>query len=82
MSRWLLVALSLLCIAPTASYSAVSPTEIVADTTKKAPKKPKPGKVKPAHPQGASAICRDGTYSYSRNRRGTCSHHGGVATWL
>lgn len=24
---------------------------------------------------GATAICRDGTYSYSRNRRGTCSHH-------
>lgn len=33
-------------------------------------------------PAGASAICRDGTYSYSQNRRGTCSHHGGVAKWL
>lgn len=33
-------------------------------------------------PEGASAICRDGTYSFSRNRRGTCSHHGGVAKWL
>ena len=31
---------------------------------------------------GATAICRDGTYSYSANRRGTCSHHGGVAQWL
>ena len=30
----------------------------------------------------ASARCNDGTYSYSRNRRGTCSHHGGVAYWL
>lgn len=29
-----------------------------------------------------TAICRDGTYSYSSNRRGTCSHHGGVARWL
>lgn len=37
---------------------------------------------RPNHPTGASAICRDGTYSYSRNRRGTCSHHGGVAVWL
>ena len=27
---------------------------------------------------GATAICRDGTYSYSQNRRGTYSHHGGV----
>lgn len=33
-------------------------------------------------PPGASARCRDGSYSFSRNRRGTCSHHGGVAQWL
>lgn len=31
---------------------------------------------------GASAECRDGTCSFSQNRRGTCSHHGGVAEWL
>lgn len=33
-------------------------------------------------PIGASARCRDGTYSFSQSRRGTCSHHGGVAQWL
>jgi hypothetical protein len=33
-------------------------------------------------PAGASAQCRDGTYSFSQSRRGTCSHHGGVAKWL
>jgi uncharacterized protein YraI len=33
-------------------------------------------------PAGATALCRDGTYSFSRNRKGTCSHHGGVAKWL
>ena len=33
-------------------------------------------------PSGASAQCRDGTYSFSQSRRGTCSHHGGVASWL
>lgn len=33
-------------------------------------------------PPGATALCRDGTYSFSRSRRGTCSHHGGVAKWL
>lgn len=33
-------------------------------------------------PAGASAKCRDGTYSFSQHRRGTCSHHGGVGTWL
>ena len=33
-------------------------------------------------PPGATARCRDGTYSYSQHRQGTCSHHGGVAKWL
>lgn len=33
-------------------------------------------------PAGASAVCRDGTYSFSQHRNGTCSHHGGVARWL
>jgi hypothetical protein len=33
-------------------------------------------------PAGATARCADGTYSFSQNRRGTCSHHGGVADWL
>jgi uncharacterized protein YgiM (DUF1202 family) len=31
---------------------------------------------------GASAICQDGTCSYSAHRRGTCSHHSGVKQWL
>ncbi len=33
-------------------------------------------------PAGATAQCSDGTYSFSQSRSGTCSHHGGVATWL
>lgn len=33
-------------------------------------------------PPGATAGCRDGTYSFSQHRQGTCSHHGGVAVWL
>ncbi len=33
-------------------------------------------------PAGATAKCADGTYSFSASRRGTCSHHGGVAQWL
>ena len=36
----------------------------------------------PSAPIGASARCRDGTYSFSQHRSGTCSHHGGVAEWL
>lgn len=35
-----------------------------------------------AQPAGATARCTDGTYSFSQNRRGTCSGHGGVAQWL
>lgn len=31
---------------------------------------------------GATAICKDGTCSNSAHRRGTCSGHGGVRTWL
>ncbi len=33
-------------------------------------------------PAGATALCRDGTYSFSQTHSGTCSHHGGVASWL
>lgn len=42
----------------------------------------------PAHtvsgraPAGASARCGDGSYSFSEHHRGTCSHHGGVTSWL
>jgi hypothetical protein len=34
------------------------------------------------NPAGAIARCKDGLYSHSHNRRGACSRHGGVATWL
>lgn len=36
----------------------------------------------PSAPAGATAQCRDGTYSFSATHSGTCSHHGGVAVWL
>lgn len=35
----------------------------------------------PAPGGGATALCNDGTLSYSATHRGTCSHHGGVAAW-
>ena len=34
------------------------------------------------NPVGATARCRDGTYSYSEHASGTCSHHGGVRIWI
>src|ERR1700722_16448141 len=33
-------------------------------------------------PPGATARCRDGTYSFNQNRREACSHHLGVAEWV
>jgi hypothetical protein len=33
-------------------------------------------------PKGATAKCRDRTYSFSEHASGTCSHHGGVAVWI
>ena len=33
-------------------------------------------------PTGATAKCKDGTYSKSQHHSGTCSSHGGVAEWL
>jgi hypothetical protein len=33
-------------------------------------------------PPGATAMCRDGDYSYSTHHSGTCSGHGGVRQWL
>ena len=35
-----------------------------------------------AVPSGASAKCRDGSYSFSTHHTGTCSGHQGVEAWL
>ncbi|AOY74211.1 hypothetical protein ARZXY2_4712 (plasmid) [Arthrobacter sp. ZXY-2] len=46
-----------------------------------APAAPAPAAPAPAPGGGATALCNDGTLSYSATHRGTCSHHGGVAVW-
>jgi hypothetical protein len=33
------------------------------------------------HQEGETAICNDGSHSFSKHQSGTCSHHGGVAQW-
>jgi hypothetical protein len=33
-------------------------------------------------PVGATALCSDGSYSFSQSAQGTCSSHGGVVDWL
>lgn len=35
-----------------------------------------------AAPAGATAQCKDGSYSKSKHHSGACSHHGGVQQWL
>ncbi len=86
----LLIACATLAPHPSFAYRAPSGYDNEADLdrhdtyrnsdgeTVHAPAHSKSGRV----PEGASARCRDGTYSFSRHRRGTCSGHGGVAAWL
>jgi len=38
--------------------------------------------VKCTIPEGATAKCKDGTFSTRKTRAGTCANHGGVAKWL
>lgn len=60
-------------VAPALPASAATPSTTVITQT-----------AQPMHPNGpggATAKCRDGSYSHSKHRRGTCSHHHGVARW-
>lgn len=49
--------------------------------TARRPPQPQPTPEPALDNAGATARCRDGSLSYSAHRRGTCSHHGGVAVW-
>jgi hypothetical protein len=66
---------------PTATVQP-KPTQTSGTYTNSAGVTVKSPVVAPSAPEGASAKCKDGTYSFSQSRRGTCSHHGGVALWL
>ena len=65
---------------PAVVVVAPTPTATAAHTV--APKPvPSPTTPAPANgvPIGATALCRDGTYSFAAHHQGSCSHHGGVA---
>ena len=69
-----------------ASSAAPRPTSAVgpAATSPQAPK-PAPSTPRAATgsvPTGATAECKDGTYSMSKHHSGACAHHGGVSQWL
>ncbi len=42
----------------------------------------KPEKAGVAGAAGATARCKDGSYSHAKTHRGACSGHGGVAEWM
>ncbi len=42
---------------------------------------PPPQIAVPQVPDGATARCKDGTYSFAVHHQGACSHHDGVAEW-
>jgi Protein of unknown function (DUF3761) len=64
---------------PPATPYVAPPTPYVAPAT---PYVPPVVTQPPYNPYaGATAICSDGTLSFSAHRSGTCSHHGGVAEW-
>ena len=40
------------------------------------------GSAEDNNPSGSIARCKDGLYSHAQHRRGACSRHGGVASWM
>ena len=76
--------------APAASPAAAAPAPAATPAPATTTPKSTPTATKSAptvtagntDPTGATAKCKDGTYSKSQHRSGTCSSHGGVAEWL
>ena len=61
-----------------AAAAPASPAAAAGSVTKTAPT----ATASNTDPTGATAKCKDGTYSKSQHHSGTCSSHGGVAEWL
>jgi hypothetical protein len=67
--------------APVAAATPAAPPATAAKSST-ATKSVPTAKAGNTDPTGATAKCKDGTYSKSAHRSGTCSSHGGVAEWL
>jgi Protein of unknown function (DUF3761) len=64
-------------------YYQNSDGQCIPDPSSGLPPNGAPGLVGSAGPpSGATAVCRDGDYSFSTHHTGTCSGHGGVKQWL
>jgi hypothetical protein len=71
--------------APAATESAspaAAPAPDSAAASKAAPAAKSAATTGNTDPTGATAKCKDGTYSKSKQHKGSCSHHGGVAEFL
>jgi Protein of unknown function (DUF3761) len=65
-----------------AAAPATAPAPAAAAKTATATKSAPSTTASNTDPTGATAKCKDGTYSKSQHHSGTCSSHGGVAEWL
>jgi len=77
------------CSKPGNANKTACKTSVAARPATKVVRTAAPRKAAPAPtmaagsgPNGATAACKDGTYSHAKEHRGACSHHGGVAKWL
>lgn len=68
--------------AATPASAAASPATALTKSTPVATKSAPTAAASNTNPTGATAKCKDGTYSKSQHHSGTCSSHGGVAEWL
>lgn len=53
-----------------------------SQTTSPPARSPAPQSSQAVAPEGATARCKDGSFSHSQHHRGACSRHGGVDGWL
>jgi len=65
-----------------ASIPATSPARTKSEAKSKAPSATKTATADNNDPSGATAQCKDGTYSHAASHQGACSRHGGVAKFL
>jgi hypothetical protein len=63
-------------------YYTNSDGQCIPDPSSGLPTGGAPGLLSGGPPAGATAICRDGDYSFSNHHSGTCSGHRGVRQWL
>ncbi|HEX3847352.1 MAG TPA: DUF3761 domain-containing protein [Steroidobacteraceae bacterium] len=69
--------------APAAPAAAPAPSSSASTAAGKSASKSAPtATASNTDPTGATAKCKDGSYSHSQHHSGSCSSHGGVAEWL